>query len=386
MGKLHSIQSLRAIAALLVFLCHLFAMEEVHAGRSEKLTSIWVNGAHGVDLFFVISGFVIVWVASDARPGWRGALDFLYARIARIYPLWWLFAGATAIMLWIARGAPWNPERMADHGMDGPTHLIESLLLLPQAHHPVLGVGWTLVHEMYFYAAFAILILILPARRRLTGLLVWSAIVLIGASAGLTNVLATTFVELIFYPMTLQFTAGAIVAYLIKANYRRFARACFVLGVAGWIAIYLDFDRSAASTLVVWFDMAETETISIFWDRTVRYGIPAALLVYGLVAMELQAKTRASWQNPLVRVGDWSYALYLCHVPVISVTRKLIYDPFGADQLWSVSAYLVFATIATFTVAGVTYHVFERRVIAFFKRYRWQRGRQNDLSVPAPAV
>ena len=112
MGKLHSIQSLRAIAALLVFLCHLFAMEEAHAGRSENLTSFWVNGAHGVDLFFVISGFVIVWVASDARQGWRSALDFLFARIARIYPLWWLFAGATAIMLWIARCSPWHALRM----------------------------------------------------------------------------------------------------------------------------------------------------------------------------------------------------------------------------------------------------------------------------------
>ena len=385
MGKLHSIQSLRAIAALLVFLCHLFAMEEVHAGRSEKLTSFWVNGAHGVDLFFVISGFVIVWVASDARQGWRGALDFLFARIARIYPLWWLFAGATAIMLWIVRVTPWQAERMLEHGRDGPTHLVESLLLLPQAHHPVLGVGGTLVHEMYFYAAFTVLVLLLPARRRLAGLCLWGVMPLIGTAVGLTDEFADTLIQLAFYPMTLQFIAGAIVAYLIKANYRRFARICFLLGVAGWIVVYLEIDRATLSTFATWLSMEGSGLRSIVWERTLRYGIPSALLVYGVVAMELQPRSDTRRLTPLVRIGDCSYALYLCHVPVISVVRQLTYRPFGADQVWSVGAYLVLATAATFAVAAVTYHLFERPISAFFKRHRRQTAGKRDLSLSAPA-
>ena len=113
MGKLKSIQSLRGIAALLVFLCHLFAIEQQAARRPDLLTSFWDNGAHGVDLFFVISGFVIVWVAADVRAGWGSAMSFFCARLARIYPLWWLCAAAIAGAYWAMNGMPWDAERLA---------------------------------------------------------------------------------------------------------------------------------------------------------------------------------------------------------------------------------------------------------------------------------
>lgn len=288
MGKLNSIQSLRAVAATMVFLCHLIAMEEAHSGRSQKLTDFWVNGAHGVDLFFVISGFVIVWVASDVQLGWRGAVDFLGARIARIYPVWWLFAGATSVMLWIAYGTPWQPERMIEHNMVGPTHVIESFLLLPQAHHPVLGVGWTLVHEIYFYAVFALLILILPAPRRLLGVLVWGALVVLGARLGFTAEFADSFSKLVFYPMTLQFIAGAVVASLIKSKVRRFARISIAIGVIGWVAAYLELHSDTASALLSMFRVDAMPNAALAWRRTVLFGVSSAFLVYGLVAWELR--------------------------------------------------------------------------------------------------
>ncbi|MEO1189608.1 MAG: acyltransferase, partial [Pseudomonadota bacterium] len=376
-----SIQSLRAVAAIMVFLCHLFAMEEVHSGRPEKLTSFWVNGAHGVDLFFVISGFVIVWVASDVRRGWQSAGDFLGARIARIYPTWWLFAGATSLMLWIARGTPWQPERMIEHGMHGPTHLLDSFLLLPQAHHPVLGVGWTLVHEMYFYAVFAALVLVLPAHRRLPGLLVWAAMVIVGASIGLTAEFADTFTSLIFYPMTLQFVAGALVAYLIKRGCHRFARASIALGAIGWAAAFLKLDSEVVSTLLSMIGLDAMPNAAFAWRRTIMFGVPSALLVYGFVASELRSRSRNRVPNPLVPLGDWSYSIYLCHVPVITVVNRLTYRPFGADQWWIVGAYLAFAIITTLIVAAAVYHLFERPTIAFYKRIRLREPRRADFSL-----
>jgi len=384
MGKLQSIQSLRAIAALLVFLCHLFAMEEVHAGRSEKLTTFWVNGAHGVDLFFVISGFVIVWVASDAQQGWRGAFNFLYARIARIYPLWWLFAAAIAFMLWIAYGTPWNPARLAAHGMDGSTHLVRSFLLWPQTHHPVLGVGWTLVHEMYFYAAFTFLILFLPPKHRLRGIWIWAVLVVVGAVLELTSEFASTFIQLAFYPMTLQFIAGAFVAYLIKARHRRFARLATAIGTLGWILAFIATDTDALMALPGWLRADGEPFSSLAWQRTLSFGIPSALLVYGLVGLELRRGCDPHRSSPLAKIGDWSYALYLCHVPVISATNQLIYRPFGADQIWATGAYLTFATAITFAMAALTYNWFERPIIAFFKRHRLRSARQDDLSLTAP--
>lgn len=380
MGKLNSIQSLRAVAAIMVFLCHLFAMEGAHSGRFEKLTDFWVNGAHGVDLFFVISGFVIVWVASDVQIGWRGAVDFLAARIARIYPLWWLFAGATSFMLWVAYGTPWQPERMIEHDMVGPTHVIESFLLLPQAHHPVLGVGWTLVHEMYFYAAFALLILILPASRRLLGVLIWGALVTLGAGLGFTAEFADSISKLVFYPMTLQFIAGALVAFLIKSKVRRFARISIAIGVIGWVATYLELHSDSASALFSMFEFDALTNAFFAWRRTVLFGIPSTFLVYGLVAWELREGARKRVPNPLVPLGNWSYSIYLCHVPVISVVNRLIYRPFDADQVWVVGAYLITATLATLTVAGITYYVFERPSIIWFGRIRSRMLQRSDSS------
>jgi exopolysaccharide production protein ExoZ len=205
MQKLNSIQVLRAIAALAVLFCHVFAIEEGQSGRTSKLTDFWVAGVHGVDLFFVISGFVIVWVGGRVRPGPLGAADFLYARATRIYPLWWLFAGLMMLFLILTLGLPWDPVRLDRQGLDGPTHLVKSILLWPQGDHPELGVGWTLVHEMYFYIGFSVLILALPVRYRLPGLLAWASAVLLGALSGLSANHAGTVVELLFFPMTLQF-------------------------------------------------------------------------------------------------------------------------------------------------------------------------------------
>ncbi len=74
MKQLQSVQALRGIAALLVFMGHLIAIEKTHAGRAEPLTEFWAAGIFGVDLFFVISGFVIVWVGADLPRTWRAAL------------------------------------------------------------------------------------------------------------------------------------------------------------------------------------------------------------------------------------------------------------------------------------------------------------------------
>lgn len=75
MKQLESIQTLRGVAALAVFFCHLISIEQSASGRQYKLTNFADSGAHGVDLFFVISGFVINWVAAETPQGWRGAVS-----------------------------------------------------------------------------------------------------------------------------------------------------------------------------------------------------------------------------------------------------------------------------------------------------------------------
>ncbi len=107
----------------------------------------------GVDLFFVISGFIMVWVAGEpSRSEGRYRLP-LRAR-TRIYPLWWIFAAVGCAKYFLAFGILTNP----DSNWRDPAFFVDSFLLLPQDGFPVLSVGWTLVHEVHFYLVFAALL------------------------------------------------------------------------------------------------------------------------------------------------------------------------------------------------------------------------------------
>src|SRR5580765_3124550 len=127
MGRLHSIQIMRCIAVALVVL--------IHSNISITL------GSAGVDIFFVISGFIIAKIAVGRRP-----IEFIIDRIKRIYPLW--------ILACIPFAAALIPARGLDVGM-----LLTSLTLWPvydDYRFPYLTAGWSLSFEMLFYTATAL--------------------------------------------------------------------------------------------------------------------------------------------------------------------------------------------------------------------------------------
>lgn len=367
MKQLHSVQALRGIAALAVFLAHLFHYEAGHAGREVLLTNAFIYGVSGVDLFFVISGFIMVWVAGDLPRGIASARGFLLARITRIYPLWWLFASVMVVYLWIFRGVPWEAARLDPQDLDGVTHLIKSYLLWPQADHPVLGVGWTLVHEMYFYLGFALLLFLLPARSRLLGVISWGGLLLIAAFLGLSDGFGTELGKLIFHPLTFEFVLGALVGFMIKAGWHKFAVTSFILGVSGFlIGLFLIAEIDSGAI----FAPLASPPFSGAWTHVLLFGIPTALLLYGVVALELQEKLRPFSPKALVDIGDWSYALYLCHSLTVAFVGRITYGLIGSDQIWKVGLYLAGTTIATFIIAALSYHWFERPMIRFFRQWR----------------
>jgi len=358
------------------------AIEEAHAERAHKLTDLWINGAHGVDLFFVISGFIMVWIGGDIRKGAASAGDFLFSRATRIYPLWWLFAIGMVIFFLTMKGTLYDAPRIDAAGLDPALHLFHSFILWPQPEHPVLGVGWTLVHEMYFYIAFAILILLLPARLRLYGILAWSAVVTIGALAGLSAVFSGNLVELVFYPMTLEFTAGALVGYAIKAGWRRFALPCAMIGGLGILIPFLNLDIEPTRALMTSLGYDGFTLMDPVWRRTLLYGIPVALLIYGLVALELDRGLGRRIPKFMVHLGDWSYSLYLCHTLSISAIGRGTYTLFDPGPM-ATTAYLILVTAGTITISALTYYGFERPSIRFFRRWRSQTASSTGESKPA---
>ena len=317
----------------------------------------------------------MVWVAGTAPRGLASAGDFLYARVTRIYTLWWLFAGAMVVFLLMFRGLPWDAERLAPKELDGITHLIKSFLLWPQPEHPVLGVGWTLVHEMYFYIGFTLLILLLPQRWRLAGILSWGGIVFIGALSGL----GTSFGR------TLEFVFGAMVAYIIKTGWRSFAWTSIIAGCSGLLIGFLLIDNQSGGTLLAPLELERPAHFLMMWGRVFIFGIPAALLLYGVVALELHNKLTRSLPKPLVDIGDWSYALYLCHMLTISAVGKIVYMVFGTDSVVATPIYFVTAITLSLVIAALTYRWFERPLIGYFRRWRPQVQPKTTGTANVPA-
>ncbi len=298
--QIENIQALRGVAALLVFAAHIKGAEIDYGGGGELLFYGFRMGVAGVDLFFVISGFVMVHVASAMSGGIRSSSRFLFNRGARIYPLYWV---ATLLLLVLYAGKKYFFGE--DTAIVNP---FASAFLLPDKAFPILTVGWTLVHEVYFYAVFSLFVLF--PRRALPFLIVgWAVLIAAGDALGWRSVNAWTAIA--FSPLTFEFIAGCAIAFIVRRWPARFGMLTFALGVA-WLALPTAL-------------FAHQLYPGVFEDQHLRVLLflpPFTLVLYGAITLETESRTTAPhW---LRRTGDASYSLYLIHLPVVLVIGKLI--------------------------------------------------------------
>ncbi|MEM1150063.1 MAG: acyltransferase [Pseudomonadota bacterium] len=380
--KLHSIQMLRAIAALLVLGFHIRAVQAdtiAELTGEPRIFATWPileNGYAGVDLFFVISGFIMVLVTGSGQRGPGASGVFLLSRAVRIYPIWWLFAGVMAAYMLVTYGAV-NSGAGGWADLAGsvpvPEYLWKSFLLVPQEGYPVLSVGWTLVHEMYFYAVFAVTLLF--ARRWLwVFLLAWAGLVVGFALAGYSRPLALSIPSLAVHPMTLEFIAGAF-AGLAVCSGRRLAPVALALLSLAWLvaALILSLPADQIGQLEGgWiaidgyqFSLITGENWSTFvleWGRVIVFGPPCALLVYALASLDVEK--RIVIPRALSILGDWSYALYLSHILVLVAIARVFPD-------LAAGPYFALAAVpAALIIAGLTYTLLERPLMAVFNAWR----------------
>jgi exopolysaccharide production protein ExoZ len=332
-SKLRTLQVVRGLAANLVVLSHLYVVEGKYTAGG-VLPEFSLYGMAGVDLFFVLSGFIMVAVAGRGI----GPIRFLWRRFARIYPTYWLIS---LVVLAISIAAP----AMVNSSFEGPVSLWRSFLLLPGQTLPLLAVGWTLIHEMYFYLVFAVfLALRIPV---LVGLAGWG-VVLFAMILGIPDQIAESPVlQVVTSPLTLEFMMGAA-AGLLWLNNR--TPGALMAGTCGLTALVLAI-LSIAPTL----SLVASPHVTIW--RVAIFGIPAALVVYGLAGAEHAHKPRPL--SLLVALGDCSYATYLVHVLVISAIGRVLLQ-FGQVGA-SASLVLIAAGFVATNIAGyLVYAVFER--------------------------
>ena len=345
---LYPVQYLRAAAALVVMYFHVSVLSQETWGLDPRRVDY--VGAAGVDLFFVISGFIMAMIVD--RPGAFDAKGYWIRRIARVVPAYWVI---TFVVFGLAALVP----SLFHTTTANIPHLLMSLSFLAvDAGHgstvPLLVVGWTLNYEMFFYAIVAVTAGLFSDRRLVgaSGLLV--GLVLLGLLFEPANP------SLVFYtnPILLEFVFGIMVFRAWTGSHTaslRFAPlAVFITGIL----------------LLVW----QWERPLVDW-RPLYWGVPAAAVLYG--GLET-LRFRSSF---LARLGDWSYALYLTHVFVVTFYIKfaITWSALGA---WSWPVHYLIMTATAFAVAAFFSGIIERPLSDWaLKRLR---GRATDAA-PAAA-
>ena len=314
---LNSIQALRGIAAMLVLFFHIAEVQRqkilaFYTNKSMQtpfdemaLTKgIWDSGWAGVDLFFIISGFIMVYITQNFVLSLKNYRRFLWSRMVRIYPLWWFFALIMPVYFLFTYDMPAPPDRITSSDQAW-NYLFKSLALMPQASAPVLGLGWSLIHEMHFYFMFSLLLLL--KRDFLPWLLgAWALVIVIANMNGFVFYESKGWLSLGFSRLSLEFIIGALLAFMITQKRIYAPKTCLFLG--GILAIIILFVSS----------IGQTANLS----RVTLFAMPLSLIIYGAVGTELRYKSNV-WQ-PLILLGNWSYSLYLCHYIVIVMMYRIL--------------------------------------------------------------
>ena len=291
---LKNIQALRGIAALLVVGLHLILFGNQKYGlNAPQLNELAHLFKIGVDIFFVISGFVMIVTTSRTAKGGHSALKFIARRITRIYPVYW-FVSFLLMPIFLFR------PNWINSGDSIASSLLHSFLLFPHEGTPLLMVGWTLEYEMFFYIVYALSLLIFPARWRLHFLALWA---LSGVGIGLVYSFSAPLAQLATSPFLLEFLAGAILGHLYVSD-KYFAPPPW------WIT----FLAVSIPVLMMQDWLFKVHRVAMFL-------LPATICVYlALVAERRYACTlNKKWQY----LGDISYPLYLIHIPAISAVGKV---------------------------------------------------------------
>ena len=286
MSQLLTIQAARGFAANLVVLSHLSIVETKYTA-GDVLPAFTFYGIAGVDLFFVLSGFIMVAVAGH----YAGPIDFLWRRITRIYPTYWL---VSLPVLALAIVAP----AFVNSSIQTPISLWRSFLLIPDRTLPLLAVGWTLVHEMYFYLVFSIfLALRIPI---FVGVIGWGVILLVIAATIPGQVAVSPVLQVATSPLTAEFMMGAIVGILWT---RRCAVGTISAGIGGLVGLMLSIVYIAPI-----LSLATSPHLDSW--RVVIFGVPSAMLVYAIAG--LRAATPVTTTH---EISGSSRRLVVFHVP-----------------------------------------------------------------------
>lgn len=325
-----SIQALRGITALFIVLEHIRFLN---------------CGAFGVDIFFCISGFMIMFSTH------RDTACFLRKRLIRILPLYYLMTAGTFLLLVLFPG-------MFEQTKANPAFLLKSLLFIPfdiggGVLQPLMRIGWTINCEIFFYFVFFIAMHI---SHRFRGLI--CGLFLCGITA-VTAILPSPPAVLAFYgnPVMLEFLFGIAAYYAAWGIYRLRQKSCLPAILA---------PLSAAAVLICFACLLVTKPVVniLGFRRPFVWGIPAFVIVLCCFLLGLYWKRIP---QPLIRLGDISFSLYLIHYYPVMLLDRAVFD-FSACTPYALLG-MAAAIALSVSLALISWAVIEKRFSGWLRRH-----------------
>ncbi|MDP3492148.1 MAG: acyltransferase [Hyphomonadaceae bacterium] len=342
-AQLHSIQILRAAAAMAVVLFHL--CDSLARNFGVFPSNPFPAGSDGVDIFFVISGFIMCY--TTARVDQRSPSDFAVKRVVRIIPIYYFLT----LVLFVAGLA--LPSLLSSGGAT-LEQLAKSLLFIPYERAngvvaPVLFLGWTLNYEMFFYAIFTIALIAAPRFRIHFVLAVIATLAALGWIAG---------------------GSGLLVQFYTSGLLLEFAWGCL---------IFVIFDRYpdiVARLRPLWVIGLASLLIQNFYDiplpREIEKGLPAALIVLSVLGISFRG---GRLQSSISHIGDASYSLYLGHPYVIEVAGKLTIAIIGVSAISAAFVGIV-SIVGSIGLALLSFRLLERPSNAWLRKQAFAASRK----------
>ncbi|HHX5731921.1 TPA: acyltransferase family protein [Klebsiella pneumoniae] len=314
-----NIQILRALAALSVVVYHIWQKTQAYnIGIDYNLSFL----SSGVDLFFIISGFIMVYIQDRKK---RTSFEFLKERCIRIIPLYYFF---TFLITSVFIISPQVFNERVFHVSDLLSSLFFVNFLFGSYPDPIVQQGWTLEYEMIFYILFSISI---TAHKIKTAIFITAALIVFLLVFGMSDIM-------------LEFIYGMLAAYLCK-NIKKVATIPLLLSLIGVAMLMVD-------------------KLSIYTQyRSIYYGLPCLLIFIGLLlTKELNLKK-------MEFIGDASYSIYLSHFIVIPVICKIFVKFYPSPSTSQSYLLLLICFVSSVTSGVIVYKYIESYLTRTMKSF-----------------
>ncbi|MFS1958103.1 acyltransferase family protein [Vibrio cyclitrophicus] len=357
MNRISNIQYLRALAVISVLLYHIKAVNLKYF-PSIEMGDYFSNGSGGVDLFFVISGFIISYIGRDYKPSLDVAIKFLVKRFFRIYPVYWIYSSVVLVIYLLY-------PSMVNSSQGGDVNIIYSFLLIPHDLLPLLMVGWSLSYEVYFYIIFFVLILILPWSFHRYFYFLYVIVILLNIYYSRVD-----YTEgFILNPFMIDFVLGTFCSNIYNDKINN-----------SWRISSFIFPIVTIFFIVLLFYSFNYKSHNSNFIRIIYFGLPSFVLV--MIALFFEFKNNLSTKSYVLKlsekIGDWSYSIYLSHILVINAIAIVFVRVFNMNSVINSILLVILMVVGSVLTGALSYKILEQRMCnLIYAKFRKKISNEN---------